>query len=250
MAGLRQGLIVGAVLILVAAPVAIAYRAPVVSAPAETAAAALPSTPSRVARIADFGNDVPTREARQLADWIADSRDNADAGFFMVDKRAARLYVFGNDARLIASTAVLLGAAHGDDSVPGIGNRPMALIGAAERTTPAGRFVAQRGHNTNGEDVVWIDYDAAVSMHRVRSANPLERRLERLATPEAADNRISYGCVNVPVAFYDAHVRPRFAAATALVYVLPEIKPLHQVFGSYDVPPRAVTSHNSVEDSR
>ena len=36
-----------------------------------------------------------------------------------------------------------------------------------ERTTPAGRFVAERGQNLRGEDVVWIDYDAAVLMHRV-----------------------------------------------------------------------------------
>ena len=200
------------------------------------------------ARYADFGSHTPAYDVRQLADWIADAGDNADAVFFVIDKRDARLYAFDRDARLLASTAVLLGAARGDDSVPGIGTRPIAMIDAHERTTPAGRFVAQRGHNTQGEDVVWVDYDAAISMHRVRTANPTERRLERLATPDVTDNRISYGCVNVPAAFYDAHVRPRFAAATALVYVLPEVKPLHQVFGSYDVVPRTGTISSSVEN--
>jgi hypothetical protein len=248
-AGLRQGLAVGAALIVLAVPVAIAYRAPVTSTLAETLEPSPLPPPVHATRHADFGGHVPAPDARQLVDWIADSGDNAGAGFFVVDKRDARLYAFDRDARLTATTAVLLGAASGDDTVPGIGTRPMELISVAERTTPAGRFVAQRGHNTGGEDVVWVDYDAAISMHRVRSSNPRERRLERLATPEVTDNRISYGCINVPAAFYDAHVGPRFAAATALVYVLPEVKPLHQVFGSYDVAPRIGSIINSADNS-
>lgn len=218
-----------------AVPAPIAYRWAVAGTPVEPASAALPVANLATTRYADFGSHVPAPDARQLADWIADSGDNADSGFFVIDKRDARLYVFDRAARLMATTAVLVGAAKGDDSVPGIGDRPLALISPAERTTPAGRFVAQRGHNTNGEDVIWIDYEAAVSMHRLRSADSRERRPERLATPDVADNRISYGCVNVPPMFYDLHVRPGFAIAAAPVYVLPEIKPLHQVFASYDV---------------
>ena len=105
----------------------------------------------------------------------------------------------------------------------------------AERTTPAGRFVAQPVRNTLGEDVAWVDYDAAVSMRLVRATNPGEHRLERLATPSIADDRISYGCINVPAAFNDAHVRPTFTGQRAIVYLLPEVKPVEQVFGSCDV---------------
>jgi len=47
--------------------------------------------------------------------------------------------------------------------------------------------------------------------------------------------RISYGCINVPVAFYEAYVRPTVATCRTIVYVLPEIKPVRQVFNSYDV---------------
>jgi hypothetical protein len=135
----------------------------------------------------------------------------------------------------VASTPVLLGSAPGDDSVPGIGSRPLAEVHPQERTTPAGRFVGERGRNALGEDVVWVDYAAAVSMHRVRLTNPEEHRLERLATPTIDDNRISYGCINVPVAFFETHIRPVFEARRALVYVLPETKSVEQVFGSYDV---------------
>ena len=83
--------------------------------------------------------------------------------------------------------------------------------------------------------MVWVDYDNGVSMHRVLTTNRKERRLERLATPTVDDNRISYGCINVPKAFYEAYIRPMFAIHRAVVYVLPEIKPVQKVFGSYDV---------------
>ena len=35
------------------------------------------------------------------------------------------------------------------------------------------------GVNASGEDILWVDYDNAISMHRVRPTNPAERRLER-----------------------------------------------------------------------
>jgi hypothetical protein len=185
-------------------------------------------------RFAEFGKTRPSSDARHVADWVADSGDSAGE-FIIVDKKYARLYVFDADARLRGAAPVLLGAARGDDSVPGIGLRPLSDVRPEERTTPAGRFVAERGHNARGEDVVWVDYDAGVSMHRVLATNPKERRLERLATPTVADNRISYGCINVPAAFYEAYVRPAFAARRAVVYVLPEARPVREVFGSYDV---------------
>jgi hypothetical protein len=179
-------------------------------------------------------------QARQLADWIALTGDHAGAPFIIVDKKRASVFVFEANARLRAHSAVLLGAALGDDSVPGIGTRPMAQILPAERTTPAGRFVAERGRNTQGEDVVWVDYDAAVSMHRVRTGNASERRAERLATPTIDDNRISYGCINVPVAFYESFIQPIFAASKAMVYVLPDTKPVQETFGMLQAAPTGV----------
>lgn len=168
-----------------------------------------------------------------MVQWIALVQDHQGQPFFVIDKTNARLYVFDRHARLRAHTPVLLGAAIGDDSVPGIGTRPMDQILPSERTTPAGRFVAEVGRNANGEDVVWIDHTAAVSMHRIRSGTPLERRAHRMASLTVADNRISYGCINVPVAFYNQHVHTAFNSnrATAIVYVLPETRSLQQQFG-------------------
>ena len=181
--------------------------------------------------VADFGEVKPSTQARTFANWVASADDNRGTTFVVIEKKEARLYVFDGKARLLAVSPVLLGAALGDETVPGIGDRPIALVQPNERTTPAGRFVAERGRNAWGEDVVWVDYDAAVSMHRVVTADATERRLERLASPSADDNRISYGCINVPVAFYEAHIRPAFAHQSGIVYVLPNIATIHQVFG-------------------
>ncbi len=187
------------------------------------------------ARFAKFGSETPSPDVRHLANWVADSRDNAGGAFVIVDKKYARVYVFDGDAKLRDTSPVLLGAARGDESVPGIGSRPVAEVLPEERTTPAGRFVAERGRNLSGEDVVWVDYDAAISMHRVRAAKPEDRRLERLATPTVDDNRISYGCINMPVVFYETYIRPLFVTHRVIVYVLPEVTSVRQVFGSYDV---------------
>ena len=173
-------------------------------------------------------------DLRRMANWIARSGDHASMPFVVIDKRAAHLYVFDAQARLLDHTAVLLGSAQGDDSVPGIGDKAIADVLPEERTTPAGRFVGQRGLNLGGEDVVWVDYGAAVSMHRVRANAPKERRLQRLASESSDDNRISYGCINIPANFFDAHIAPTFSAQQAMVYVLPEQKTLQTVFG---VPP-------------
>ena len=182
-------------------------------------------------RHADFGATEASDDARQLADWVAATGDNAGKPFFVVDKKRAWLYVFEDSARLRESTPVVLGEAQGDDTVAGIGSRPIAEGWPEERTTPAGRFVGERGHNASGKDVVWVDYDAAVSMRRGAMAQPQERRLERMASASAADKRVSYGGINVPADFFDAHVRPAFAKQRAVIYVLPEVKSLQQVFG-------------------
>jgi hypothetical protein len=67
-------------------------------------------------------------------------------------------------------------------------------------------------------------------MHRVRATKASERRLQRLASPTIADNRISWGCINLPAAFYDAQISPMVKASPSVVYVLPETRPLREVF--------------------
>ena len=163
----------------------------------------------------------------------------------IVDKIDARIFVFDAGGRLHGAAPALLGLARGDDTVPGIGDREYADMPPDTRTTPAGRFVAALGMNARGEDVVWLDYDAAVSLHRVITAKPKERRLQRLATPTPLDNRISFGCINVPAKFFDTVVSPAFTGTKGIVYVLPETRPGREVFGAYDVRERAGRNYAS-----
>ena len=169
-------------------------------------------------------------DTERVAKWAALSGDAGHRPFVIIDKTHAQVSAFDAAGHLRASSPALLGLARGDDSVPGIGQRKMADITPAERITPAGRFVAERGTNLSGEDIVWIDYDAAVSMHRVRATVASERRLQRLASPTPDDNRISYGCVNLPPAFYEKVISPMVSAGRVVIYVLPETRPLRDVF--------------------
>ena len=207
-----------------------AHEGAAASSPVET----LPVAAHRPKR-ADFERERASRDARQTADWVLDSGDNRGLPFVIVDKTDAKVFVFGADGRLRGAAPALLGMARGDDSVPGIGEREMSDIRPEERTTPAGRFVAALGRNFSGKDILWVDYDLALSLHRVVTAKPKERRAERLATPTPLDNRISYGCINVPVNFYEHVVTPAFTGTNGIVYVLPETRSAREVFASYDV---------------
>lgn len=169
-------------------------------------------------------------DARALVARVQQSNDAQGAPFLVLDKHQARIWVFDAQARLQGSTPVLLGRAVGDDTAPGIGDLPLSEIAEEARTTPAGRFVIEPGRNLQGDDILWIDYAAAVSMHRVRSVHAGERRLQRLASASTADNRISYGCINVPVAFFNRALMPFFKEAKAIAYVLPETRPMAAVF--------------------
>ena len=186
-------------------------------------------------KIANFGQEASSPESRKLADWVMDSADNGKLPFIIIDKVHARVFVFDAQGQLRGASTALLGLAVGDDSVPGIGQRKLSSIRPAERTTPAGRFIASLDRDIHGQEVLWVDYETAVSLHRVVTGQPKERRAERLASPSALDKRISYGCINVPVRFYEKVVSPTFTGTNGIVYVLPETRSAREVFGSYDV---------------
>jgi hypothetical protein len=195
----------------------------------------------RTAKLADLGREVASAEVRHVADWAVHSRDPAGLPFAVVDKVEGRLFVFDAQGRLLGATPALIGAAPGDASVPGIGDRPISSIRPEERTTPAGRFLARMGVGPKGEDILWVDYENALALHRVVTHVPQERRLQRLASHVARDRRITYGCINVPAAFYDSVVKTTFAARGGVVYILPEQRRAQEFFGSYEVQePRVV----------
>lgn len=194
-----------------------------------------PPVAGKNAKRASFEQASASREARHVAHWVVDSGDNQNKPFVIVDKRDARVFVFDAKGTLRGESPALLGLAIGDHSVPGIGSKKLSAIRPEERTTPAGRFVANLDKNLKGDEILWVDYDTAISMHRVATGNARERRAERLASSSPSERRISYGCINIPVKFYDNVVSPAFTGTDGIVYVLPETRSAREIFGSYDV---------------
>ena len=189
-------------------------------------------TPAAAEVAAQPAADPPSDTVNQMVAWVIGSGDNGDRPFAIVDKVAAEVFVFEADGELRGQAPALVGLARGDDSPPGIGERPLSKITPEERTTPAGRFEARYGPEADGGQTLWVDYADAISMHPVIYV-PKERRAQRLRSPTAEDNRITFGCINVPVAFYRKVVRPTFKGAGGVVYVLPEEKPLGEVFPEF-----------------
>lgn len=154
--GARQGILIALVVVAVGLAGAAGWRAmrasvspaPAVATLTDVPGAAAVGAASLCARSTDFqGADVPD-DVRTRVTWAVSGRDHRHAPFAVVDKRRTHLYVFDGSGRLQGDSPVLLGYAAGDDSVPGIGQRPIAEVMPSERTTPAGRFESRSGRNT------------------------------------------------------------------------------------------------------
>ncbi|MDB5705575.1 MAG: hypothetical protein JWN66_2691 [Sphingomonas bacterium] len=213
--------------------VALAGLALTVPAPAQEAKSAQPSasTPTQAGSIDAEDEAIKSAATARVADWIAASGDNASLPYIIVDKNAASLFLFDATGKSLGEVPVLIGVAVGDDASPGIGSKNLAEIGPAEKTTPAGRFLAKFGLAAGGQRILWVDYATSVALHPIpKGASPKERRRQRMLSPTPDDNRITFGCINVPIAFYSKSVRPLFLKKGGYVYVLPDTKPLEAVF--------------------
>ena len=168
----------------------------------------------------------------ELAGWVVATRDNHGRPFAIIDKGAAQIFVFGADGRLRGAAPGLFGSAIGDHTVAGIADRELRDIPAADRTTPAGRFVGGFGPSIGGGRMLWVDYNSAVSIHPVMTGVPAERRAERLASPSPDDNRITHGCINVSPEFFESVVSPTFEAG-GVFYILPDAASLAETFPGF-----------------
>jgi hypothetical protein len=165
----------------------------------------------------------PAPAAVRLAQDVLASADHGGLPFAVVDKKAATLTVFRGNGQLVGATPVLLGQATGDQAMPGVGARTQSgQLRLGDQVTTAGRFGSQPGHNLAGEAVVWIDYDSALAIHRLRPGPSQQDRALRLASADPQARRISAGCVVVPVAFYVAVVAPVLGRNRGVIYVMAE----------------------------
>jgi hypothetical protein len=188
--------------------------------------------PPHTAR-ANFRGDSAPIDVRRMADWVVSSADNGGLPFVVIDKKDAEVFVFDRQGQILGASPALLGLAVGDDSAADVGDKPLSAIPAKDRTTPAGRFVAYLGREPGKPNFLWVDYKDNVSLHRVVTGRPQDHRLQRLATPTPLDNRITFGCINVPVDLFERTVLPAFQSTEGIVYILPETKATRDVFSNY-----------------
>ena len=169
-----------------------------------------------------------------IAGWVLGTGDNRGLPFAIIDKEAAQVLIFDAEGKLQGLAPALLGSAVGDDSAPGVGDRELKDIPVNDRTTPAGRFLAGYGPAAGGKTVLWVDYATAISIHPLPKTSPKkEKRKDRLASATAEDNRITHGCINVSVAFYNKIVKPTFGKQGGVFYVLPDSSPVQTAFPGF-----------------
>lgn len=190
--------------------------------PAQAMPAALMGPPVDPLQFAPAG-------VKEVVNWIARSRDNARLPFLVLDKPTARVFAFNPSGQFQGDAAVLLGMGVGDVMLAP--NATMSQMPPRTRITPAGRFVSQLARDHKGKELLVLDYKAAFSMHPVVKGKPHERRAERLGSITAEDNRISFGCINVPVPFYETVISPAFTGTHGIVYILPETSQASAMFG-------------------
>ena len=200
----------------------------------DTPEAALPPPPAPPVARADFGGESASHDAQSVAHWAVRSGDPKGLPFVIIDKANARLYAFDAGGKLSGATPVLIGMGIGDTFPPGVINMEMNETQPWQRVTPAGRFEAEVYEKPNGKSSIWVDYDAGIALHRMPTRKTAQRRAERMVSPRPEDHRITYGCINVPGAFYEEVILPAFQARGGIAYVLPEKMPLRAVFKSYD----------------
>lgn len=169
-------------------------------------------------------------QVRSVARWIAQSHDNSNLPYLLIDKVNAQVFAFDRSGKLEGSAPALLGMAKGDQLLV---SNAMAVddIPPQLRITPAGRYLSRLAIDNHGAELLVIDYDAAISLHPVVKGTPEERRAERLGSATSEDNRISHGCINVPKDFYASVVSPTFAHTRGVVYILPEAGSAAALFG-------------------
>ena len=203
------------------------------TAPAGAAQATPAATHKKAPKLANFDGARAPDDVRKMANWIVTMGDNRGMSFVIVEKPLAQVFAFDAKGNILGSAPCLIGAAKGDDSVPGVGTMTLAQISPEMRTTPAGRFVSSLGPDLGKKDVLWVDYKDAISLHRMVNKVRSERRPERMASSDPLEHRISWGCINVPAKFFDTVIDPSFTATSGVVYILPEVKTMTQAFPAY-----------------
>lgn len=162
-----------------------------------------------------------SEEVQKTYRWIEKEKDNRKLPFAIIDKKNAHIYVFDEKGKIIDTGPVLLGIAKADKIDPKTLKKPLSRIGKDERVTPSGRYQSVVGPDHRGKQVLWVDPQFAIALHPVVNV-PGQNRFTRIESSSVDDNRITWGCINVPVPLFKKVITPLFKPKSGFVYILPE----------------------------
>src|SRR5690349_4696091 len=104
------------------------------------AAPPVAAAPARPEPAAEPALESASSEVREVARWVAASRDNGNMPYLVIDKVNAQVFLFSPKDKLLGAAPALLGMARGDQLLAANG-APLEQIRPFERITPAGRFL-------------------------------------------------------------------------------------------------------------
>lgn len=160
-------------------------------------------------------------ETKVLNSWIRESNDNRGKNYIIADKQSGMIHIMDANGNVLNSSPALFGKASGD--------------GTAYGQTPAGTFnlTHRRGFNQYGGDIQQFGTDSSgniFAIHRVTTNKPSQKRLQRLASTDPADARISLGCINIPVDIYNKFLSKGFDGR---LYIMPDQGRLTDTFAQF-----------------
>jgi len=142
--------------------------------------------------------------------------------FMVADKPNGMLHIFKEDGSHALSDPTLYGKDKGD---------VLAAVSSLEggaKVTPAGKFTLKARASTyaGGQELILVeskDYTGYIAIHAADTSTPSENRLGRLDTPTAADNRVSYGCINTKHDTFINEIKPNISKLDGgMVFVVPD----------------------------
>jgi hypothetical protein len=168
--------------------------------------------------------------------------------FTVIDKPNAKLYAFLKDGRMVGSSSVLIGATKRDALTPSWGTQTLDEMKETDKVTPAGVFTGRFSLSSEYGSTISLEETESpstfVAIHRTYLGTPSENRLARYATPTPEDNRVSYGCINVPSSFYDNVLTLNFKGKSQ-IYVMPDNSDARAFFNIQDT--RTVSTGGKTE---
>lgn len=185
-----------------------------------------------------------------LANWVVATKAHQGRAFIVADKPGGKLYAFDANGAVIGDAPALYGASMKDRLTPEQLSKPIEKMTADEKVTPAGQWTVTLNQDRDYEWTLDFEGGNGLAIHSVYLGAPSENRLARLASPSAADNFISWGCINVPADFEKSVLRQNFAnRAGHGLFILPvQTETITDTFGimAQDLMPDTVTTAQSI----